>query len=73
MPRQTPLAALPADILVDSLTAAEMLQLSHANLRKRRERGQPPRFIKLGRAVRYRLPDLAEYEDQQPPRLGEEQ
>jgi len=74
VPRRALLGALPAEIVVNSKTAAEMLQLSHANLRKRRERGQPPRFIKLGRAVRYRLPDLAEYEDQQKPEgLGEEQ
>jgi len=65
MNKEKPLDTLPFDVTVDSKTAADLLDTTDAALRQRRVRGQPPRFIKVGRAVRYRLPDLAEFEDQQ--------
>lgn len=58
------LDALPFDVTVDSKTAADMLETTDAALRQRRVRGQLPRFVKVRRSVRYRLPDLAEFEDQ---------
>jgi predicted DNA-binding transcriptional regulator AlpA len=45
--------------------AAEMLGVSTRTLPQWRLRGQGPRFVKLGRAVRYLEADLAAYLDEQ--------
>ena len=47
--------------LVDEKQAAEILGLSVRTLQARRYFKQPPAFIKLSRAVRYRLSDLENY------------
>ena len=47
--------------LVDNETAAKILTLSPQTLNGWRHRGQGPKFVKLGRAVRYRLRDLEEF------------
>lgn len=38
--------------------AARIVGLSVSTLAKRRLRGEPPQFVKLGRAVGYRVTDL---------------
>lgn len=38
--------------------AAEIVQLSQAHLEKLRIYGRGPRFVRLGRAIRYRRADL---------------
>lgn len=65
MRTKTALQAIPAEILVDSKTAAEILVgMSHENLRVRRLRGLPPKFIRFANGrIRYSLTDLAKYED----------
>jgi predicted DNA-binding transcriptional regulator AlpA len=40
---------------------ADMLGLSVATLRAWRHRGKGPRFLRLGRAVRYLLSDVADF------------
>jgi excisionase family DNA binding protein len=44
--------------LLTTSEAAEYLNLSKISLEKRRCQGQSPKFIRLGRSVRYRLQDL---------------
>lgn len=44
--------------LIDTAAAAEMLALSSGTLENWRVHGEGPPFIKIGRAVRYRLSDL---------------
>lgn len=43
--------------------AARLLGCSHRTLEDWRLRGDGPRFLKLGRAVRYRMADLAAFMD----------
>ena len=50
------------DTLLTTPEVAERLRVSTSFLAKARVRGQGPRFIKLGRACRYRLSDLEMYE-----------
>lgn len=44
--------------LVDTAAGASHLGLAKSTLEKMRVRGDGPPFVKLGRAVRYRLIDL---------------
>lgn len=48
---------------VDEHVAAEMLGLRVPTLRKWRWAGTGPKFLKVGRLVRYRLSDLKEFLD----------
>lgn len=48
---------------VDEHKAAEMLGLRVPTLRKWRWAGTGPKFLKVGRLVRYRLSDLKEFLD----------
>ena len=48
---------------VDEKMAAKITGLSVRTLQARRYFGQPPKFLKLGRAVRYRVSDLEDYLD----------
>ena len=48
----------PASTLLNEQQAAETLALSVRTLQAWRVRGGGPRFVKLGRAVRYRPDDL---------------
>jgi excisionase family DNA binding protein len=45
-------------LVLNELEAAARLGLSHRTLQMWRVRGIGPRFLKVGRAVRYRLADL---------------
>jgi excisionase family DNA binding protein len=47
--------------LLTPAEAAEFLGVSASYLAKARMNGTGPRFIKLGRSVRYRLPDLEDF------------
>ena len=47
--------------LVDVIEVAEYLGLSVSTLNKWRCLGGGPKFLKLGRAVRYSIPDLQNY------------
>jgi excisionase family DNA binding protein len=44
--------------LLTTAEAAEFVRLSQANLEKMRVYGGGPGFVRLGRAVRYRIADL---------------
>ncbi len=46
---------------VNEKVAAQLLDLSVHTLQNRRYLAQPPKFIKIGRMVRYRIADLEEY------------
>ena len=48
-------------LTVDTEEAARHLSLAPNTLEKMRVTGNGPRFVKLGRAVRYRLSDLESY------------
>ena len=48
--------------LLTTVEVAERLRVSTSFLAKARVAGQGPRFIKIGRACRYRLSDLEAYE-----------
>jgi predicted DNA-binding transcriptional regulator AlpA len=41
--------------------ASDFTGLSKANLQKRRFLGQPPRYFKLGKSVRYDVQDLEQW------------
>lgn len=47
--------------LLDEHEAAEFLTLPLRTIRERRYLGQPPAFVRMGRAVRYRRCDLLHY------------
>lgn len=47
--------------VLDTAKAAEYLQLAQGTLERFRVQGDGPRFMKLGRAVRYRQADLDEW------------
>ncbi|MFC3558879.1 helix-turn-helix transcriptional regulator [Sphingomonas qilianensis] len=49
--------------VVDTNEASRLLGLSNGTLRKMRLYGNGPRFVKLGRAVRYRVSELDAYLD----------
>ena len=49
---------------VNEKVAAHILGVSVHTLQNRRYLGQQPKFLKLGRMVRYRLSDLEEYLEQ---------
>ncbi len=49
---------------VSEVTAAKLMGLSVRTLQAWRVRGGGPRFMRFGRAVRYRRRDLIEYMDQ---------
>ncbi len=47
-----------AELLVNESEAARLLTLAPSTLRIWRSKGRGPRFVRLGRAVRYRIADL---------------
>lgn len=47
--------------LLTEREAAQFLRMSIKTLQARRLRCKPPRYIKLGRAIRYRVGDLEEW------------
>lgn len=49
------------DALIDTGKAAHHLGLAQNTLEKMRVRGDGPQFVKLGRAIRYRVSDLEAY------------
>jgi hypothetical protein len=46
------------EVILDTRGAAEYLHLGVTTLEKRRIAGVQPRFVRVGRAIRYRLSDL---------------
>lgn len=44
--------------LVDTKVAADFMDIKHLTLQNWRSTGKGPKFIKVGRSVRYRLSDL---------------
>lgn len=52
-------ASSPLDKLLNEHDVARITGLSVATIRRRRLLKQPPKFIKLGAAVRYRPTDVA--------------
>lgn len=48
---------------LNDVMAAEMMGLAPITLRKWRQQGCGPSFIKIGRAVRYKLDDLVAWMD----------
>jgi predicted DNA-binding transcriptional regulator AlpA len=57
---EAPRALLKDDRLLREQEVSEMLRVASATLRAWRRLEKPPAFIRLGRAVRYRLSDLHE-------------
>ena len=53
--------------IVTEVQAAEILQVSTRTLQSWRYRGEGPPYFRMGRLVRYRLSDLAEWLDDQRP------
>ena len=51
----------PGNRLLNERQAAEMLGLKVATLRRWRWAGRPPRFLKIGSAVRYDPDELADF------------
>ncbi len=49
------------DLLVNERKAAECLGLAVQTLRNYRSLGRGPKYVKLGRAVRYRMEDLESF------------
>jgi excisionase family DNA binding protein len=49
------------DVLMTQREAAKLLQLSGRTLERYRASGTGPRYIALGRAIRYRRHDLADW------------
>jgi hypothetical protein len=52
------------DELQDTPAAAKFLHLHPGTLCNRRVRGEPPTFIRLGKAIRYRKRDLLDFIEQ---------
>jgi len=52
---------LRADIHIDEFQLQQLTHLSLSNIRRRRARGQPPAFVKLGRNVRYPIRRVREW------------
>jgi predicted DNA-binding transcriptional regulator AlpA len=44
--------------LVDTIQAAEILQINERTLTNWRSTGKSPKYVKIGRSVRYRISDL---------------
>ena len=57
-------ARVDARIVLTNKEAARKLGISHRTLEDWRLTNRGPRFVKLGRLVRYRLPDLLDFMDQ---------
>jgi predicted DNA-binding transcriptional regulator AlpA len=53
--------AIDADKLYPPKVAAELLNMSTSWLAKARGRGNGPRYVKLGRSVKYQGVDIIEY------------
>ncbi|HEU6438513.1 MAG TPA: helix-turn-helix domain-containing protein [Nitratidesulfovibrio sp.] len=53
--------AIAKPALLDERQAAEVLGFTISTLRSRRYWKRPPKFVKMGRAVRYRREDLESY------------
>ncbi len=53
--------ATPTDRLIDEREAAARLGLKVATLRRWRWAGKPPRFLKIGAAVRYHPAEIAAF------------
>ena len=49
------------ELLLTESETARRLGISVSGLRKWRREGQGPRFIRLGRLIRYSVPDLEEW------------
>jgi len=62
---------MQADHLLTERQVAERLALSVATLRRWRLLGRPPRWIKLGSAVRYKSEDIAAWLDSRPTGGGQ--
>ncbi|MGJ0391177.1 MAG: helix-turn-helix transcriptional regulator [Methylocystis sp.] len=55
--------AQQAERLVDEVAAAEILQISRRTLQAWRVKGGGPRYVRVGRAVRYSITDLNSWID----------
>ena len=47
--------------ILNETEVAEMLRCTKAALRRWRREGRGPRFIRVGRLIRYRMPDVEEF------------
>jgi excisionase family DNA binding protein len=61
---QTNIVKLPGEATLRTKQAARYLGLSHRTLEDWRQTGGGPRFLKLGRAVRYRIRELDQFADE---------
>jgi predicted DNA-binding transcriptional regulator AlpA len=53
----------PLDTLLTGREAAELLRLSARTMERHRTTGTGPKFVRLGRAIRYRRRDLLDHLD----------
>ncbi len=51
----------PEDRLITEKEVQSLLRLGESTVQQWRLKGRGPRFVKLGRTVRYRLSDVQEY------------
>lgn len=51
------------DVLVNEKKVSEITGLALSTLRNRRSQGRPPRYIKIGKSVRYALADIQDFID----------
>lgn len=58
MPKSNYQDCLSAETLLDTGEAANYLTLSTTTMTSWRSRGQGPRFVRIGRSIRYRRADL---------------
>ncbi len=47
--------------LIDEKQAAQILNVAVQTMRNRRMQGRPPKYVKLGRSIRYDVSDLDAY------------
>jgi excisionase family DNA binding protein len=69
----SPSKASESDLLLTEVQAAELLNLSVRTLQAWRSQGRGPRFVRAGRAVRYRLADLIKWINEQTVSPGSSQ
>ncbi len=63
-PMQNCIVHIPAEVTLCTKQAARYLGLSYRTLEDWRQTGGGPRFLKLGRAVRYRIKELDQFAEE---------
>ena len=64
VPQGKPSAPFNPQDVINEHRAAEFLKLSVSTLRQWRHACKPPKYLKFGRAVRYRVADLHQFSEE---------